>query len=415
MKATIISIGNELLNGKTVNSNATFIGGQLYEIGIVTEQILTIRDDADEIAGSLQNALSKNDVIIVTGGLGPTHDDITKKVVADFFESELVFDATVMQAVEERFRKRGLKMPEVNRNQALVPDKARLINNPVGTAPGMHFHESGKHVFVLPGVPREMKAQMQGDIIPLLQSLTNTGRIDVHFYRTTGITESKLYEKCQALFQQYSEYEIAFLPKFTGVDIRIAVKESAARAVPFSEFETTFYQIAGKYIYTKGNKELEEAVGDILREKEMTLAVAESCTGGLIGHKITNIAGSSEYYLGGILPYSNENKIRFLDVRAESLEQYGAVSDVVAKEMAAGARRNIGSDIALSTTGIAGPGGATPEKPVGLLYVGFATAEKVVARKFQLAGDRLINKQQGAQFALELLRRELMGIETGAV
>lgn len=414
MQAVQISIGNELLNGKTVNSNASFISGRLYDIGIVTEQVLTIHDEAEKITESLSQALAKGDIVIITGGLGPTHDDITKKVIADYFDSELVFDEAIMKKVEERFRSRGLVMPEVNRDQALMPDKARKIDNPVGTAAGIHFEDAGKHIFVLPGVPREMKAMLDGSIIPFLQEIARIGKIDVHLYRTTGITESKLYEKCRDLFAGYRDYEIAFLPKFTGVDIRIAVTEQAEKAAGFREFESAFYKIAGKYIYTKGAKELEAAVGDILREKKMTFAVAESCTGGLIGHKITNVAGSSAYHLGGVLTYSNESKMKFLGVREASLMQHGAVSAEVAREMADGARRNLGADVALATTGIAGPGGGTPEKPVGLLYVGLATPEKAVARKFQLGGSRIINKEQGAQFALELLRRELLGIETKA-
>ena len=180
MQAVQISIGNELLNGKTVNSNASFISGRLYDIGIVTEQVLTIHDEAEKITESLSQALAKGDIVIITGGLGPTHDDITKKVIADYFDSELVFDEAIMKKVEERFRSRGLVMPEVNRDQALMPDKARKIDNPVGTAAGIHFEDAGKHIFVLPGVPREMKAMLDGSIIPFLQEIARIGKIDVH-------------------------------------------------------------------------------------------------------------------------------------------------------------------------------------------------------------------------------------------
>ncbi len=415
MKATIISIGNELLNGKTVNSNATFIGGRLYNLGIVTEQIITVKDDADAIKENIQAALEKSEVLILTGGLGPTHDDITKKAVADFFNSALIFNETILKKVKDKFRRRGLKMPEVNRNQALVPDKAKIFDNPVGTAPGMRFEDNQRYIFVLPGVPKEMQSMIDRSVLPFLGEKFKSGRIDIHNYRTTGIAESKLYELCQDLLERYPGYEAAFLPRFIGVDIRVAAKEAETSDVQdFADFENELYSIIGKYIYAKGDAELEEAIGDILRERRLTIGVAESATGGLIQHKLTNISGSSGYFKGGMVTYSNESKVKFLNVREKSLERHGAVSDVVAREMAAGIRKNFDTDIGLSTTGIAGPTGGTKDKPVGLLYVGLATSEKVLSRKFLLGEDRLINKDRGAQATLDLLRRELMGIETGA-
>ncbi len=410
MKAAIISIGNELLNGKTVNKNATFIAAKLYEIGVETVTVLTIRDDAFAIREALDLALQKAEVVISTGGLGPTHDDITKKVIAEYFGSALVLNEGILQKIQEKFKRRGSEMPPINRNQALVPENARLIDNPVGTAPGLLFERQNHWVFVLPGVPREMQAMVKNFIVPFLKEKGQLPEIQVHFYRTTGIAESRIYQLCRDFFEQFSDYEIAFLPKFTGVDIRVAVKTDSPNASRFAEFEAELYRRIGKYIYTKGEEELEAVVGRLLKEKGYTIAVAESCTGGLVQDRITNVSGSSEYFMGGMVTYSNESKMKFLGVQEASLNQYGAVSDVVAREMATGVREAGGTTIGVSTTGIAGPTGATPEKPVGLIYIGLATPDAVLARRFVFTNDRRLNKELGAQAALELVRRYLLGI-----
>ncbi len=410
MKAAIISIGNELLNGKTVNKNATFIAAKLYEIGVETVTVLTIRDDAFAIREALDLALQKAEVVISTGGLGPTHDDITKKVIAEYFGSTLVLNEAILQKIQEKFKRRGSEMPPINRNQALVPENARLIDNPVGTAPGLLFERQNHWVFVLPGVPREMQAMVENFIVPFLKEKGQLPEIQVHFYRTTGIAESRIYQLCRDFFEQFSDYEIAFLPKFTGVDIRVAVKTDSPNASRFAEFEAELYRRIGKYIYTKGEEELEAVVGRLLKEKGYTIAVAESCTGGLVQDRITNVSGSSEYFMGGMVTYSNESKMKFLGVQETSLNQYGAVSDVVAREMATGVRKAVGTTIGVSTTGIAGPTGATPEKPVGLIYIGLATPDAVLARRFVFTNDRRLNKELGAQAALELVRRYLLGI-----
>jgi len=408
MKAIIISIGNELLNGRTMNSNATFIGRKLYDIGISTEMVITIRDEAQSISDNLRRALHASDLVFLTGGLGPTHDDITKKVVTEFFDARLIYDESIVRRIEEKFRARGLKMPEVNSEQGYVPDKAMIIPNTLGTAPGLHFEKSGKHVFVMPGVPREMKSMMTETIIPKLQNEFLPEAIEVHVYRTTRIAESRIYELCEEFLKHFPGYEIAFLPKFTGVDIRVAIKPAAKDAALLAEFEQGLYERIGKYIFTEGDRTLAAVVGDLLREKNLTVSVAESCTGGLVQHQITQVAGSSVYFLGGMVTYSNQSKIKFLGVKKASLEAHGAVSEAVAKEMAAGVRNAFAADVTLSTTGIAGPGGGTVEKPVGLVYIGLATAEKVIAKKFNLGKDRAINKEQSAQFALDILRRELL-------
>lgn len=407
MQALIISIGNELLNGRTVNSNATFISGQLQTIGIPARQAVTIKDTVPEIRATLQYALERADIVLITGGLGPTHDDITLQTLADFFRDKMIYSESIQKHIEEMYHKRGRELPAVPQKLAFVPENAKIIPNSVGTAPGIHFEKHGKHIFAMPGVPREMREMVKEYILPFLQAMYDQDTIPSKIYRTTGIPESQIYQRCKALFDTRPKYEIAYLPRHGGVDIRFAGKNLENDL----EFEKALYGLVGKYIFATENISLAEAVGRILTEKQKTLAVAESCTGGLVQHKITDIPGSSAYFMGGFITYSNAAKMKYLDVSAESLENHGAVSKQVASEMATGLRKNIGVDYAIATTGIAGPGGATPTKPVGLMYAGLATAEKTVVKKFLLGNDRQINKERGALSALEMLRRMLLNIE----
>lgn len=416
MEAILISIGNELLNGRTTNTNATFISGKLFELGIVTRKVVTIGDEAEAIRTALESALAEAELVILTGGLGPTHDDVTKKAVAEYFGAPLELNEAISRRVEERFRRRGMQMPAVNRGQAMVPRGARVLENPVGTAPGLHFSREGKEVFVLPGVPREMKGLMEQAVLPYLRQKTGGGAIWVQQFRSTGIAESRLYEVLRDVLNQFPDFEVAFLPKFTGVDIRVIARGAAATAPHRQQaFESALMERVGDYVYARGEEDLEAVVGRLLRERNLTLAVAESCTGGLVQDRITNVSGSSTYFLGGMVTYSNESKMRFLGVRKASLDQFGAVSDVVAREMAAGVQKAFQSSYALSTTGIAGPTGATPTKPVGLVYVGLAGPEGVMARRFQFVQDRRLNKELAAQAALDFLRRILLGLPVGDV
>lgn len=411
MQAIILSIGNELLNGKTINSNAAYIAGALFDIGIRTDEIITIGDNSTKIVKSLKESLNKSDLVIMTGGLGPTHDDITKSAVAEFFDAQLVLNQDILHKVEERFKRRGMIMPPVNRNQALVPANAELVENPVGTAPGLLFKTEDKFVFILPGIPLEMEAIIDQSIIPFLKENCKLEVIQVHLYRTTGIAESKIYQICKDLFEHHPLYEIAFLPKYIGVEIRIAVHGDEQK---FRLFENELYSLIGKYIYTKGDQELEEVISNLLKKENLTLSVAESCTGGLLADKLTDVPGSSDYFLGSVTAYSNESKMKYIGVKEATLELFGAVSDEVAREMAAGARAAFGTNLALSTTGIAGPSGATEMKPIGLVYIALATAEKTISKKFNFSNIRRLNKEAGAQAALEMLRRELLNLPSGA-
>ena len=411
MLAEIISIGNELLNGNTVNSNATYISKKLHENGIITGYIQVVGDVTIAIRQALDLALARSDVILLTGGLGPTPDDITRTVVADYFGHKLIFDEQIYDNLKKRFARRGIPIPEVNRNQAMVPEGVELIPNRKGSAQGMIFRWKQKSVFVMPGVPMEMKGMMENTVIPKLREMCPDCRVKVDFIRSTGLAESVIYQKMESELNQFTSYEIAFLPNFSGVDLRVVRKgEDITDNQKFKKFLKLLDDEIGDAIYAREDIELEEVLGKLLRERKLTVSLAESLTGGLVQHKLTQIPGSSDYFMGGIVSYSNEAKMELLGVRESSLKKYGAVSELVAKEMAEGVRKRLGTDIGISTTGIAGPTGATATKPVGLVYLALSAKDIVIARKQIFGPDRNSVKQRSAQAALELARRYLLGL-----
>jgi nicotinamide-nucleotide amidase len=409
MIAEIISIGNELLNGNTINTNASHIAKCLHETGIMVQQIQTVSDEESMIVGAVSLAMSRVQVVLVTGGLGPTHDDITKKSLADYFKSPLEFHEGIFQKVKSRFEKHGIKMPEINRAQALVPRDAELMENPVGTAPGMIFKKQNCYVFIMPGVPKEMQAMMDESVIPKLRQECPECRVKVDLFRTTGIAESAIYERIEKDFQSFSDFEIAFLPRFTGVDIRVIRHQSAMlNESLFQKFREILYGNIGEYIFTTEPVELEAVIGRLLTERNQTVAIAESLTGGLVQDKLTDIPGSSDYFMGGVVAYSNDAKASLLAVKSDTIMEHGAVSEAVVREMATGIQQRFNTDLGIATTGIAGPAGATETKPVGLVFVGVAYNSLVNVKKFQFSGDRQIVKQRSAQAALELARRTIL-------
>ena len=411
MLAEIISIGNELLNGNTVNSNATYISKKLHENGIITGYIQVVGDVTIAIRQALDLALARSDVILLTGGLGPTPDDITRTVVADYFGHKLIFDEQIYDNLKKRFARRGIPIPEVNRNQAMVPEGVELIPNRKGSAQGMIFRRKQKSVFVMPGVPMEMKGMMENTVIPKLREMCPDCRVKVDFIRSTGLAESVIYQKMDSELNQFTSYEIAFLPNFSGVDLRVVRKgEDITDNQKFKKFLKLLDDEIGDAIYAREDIGLEEVLGKLLKKRKLTISVAESLTGGLVQHKLTQIPGSSDYFMGGIVSYSNEAKMELLGVRESSLKKYGAVSELVAKEMAEGVRKRLGTDIGISTTGIAGPTGATATKPVGLVYLALSAKDIVIARKQIFGPDRNSVKQRSAQAALELARRYLLGL-----
>ncbi len=414
MKAQIITIGDEILIGQIVNTNASYIGEKLTYSQITVSKVSSVGDEEKAILDEFESALSRNDLIIVTGGLGPTHDDITRKCIAGFFNSELEMNEQVLADVKVFFEKRNRPLTKINEEQALVPKIAKPIRNFRGTAPGFWIEKDGKIFISLPGVPFEMKGMMEGYVLPKLNELNPARNVffSIKTLLTTGIGESSLYEIIKKVDNIFDEAKIAFLPNQFGTKVRLIVsalneQESINRLLAV---EQKIRAAAGKYIYGKDEETLEEIVGNLLIERGLRLAVAESCTGGLVTNRLTNVSGSSKYLERGLVSYSNAAKVEMLHVNEDIIHEFGAVSLQVALQMAEGVKAVSGADIGISLTGIMGPTGATPDKPVGLVYIGICDDTLCTALKFNFGDDRLLNKDRASQAALEMIRRRLLGI-----
>ena len=405
MKIGLITIGAELLNGARTDTNASWIGQNVIASGGSVEWHMTVNDDKKSIVNALDSVPISIDAVLCTGGLGPTHDDITPTVLYDYFGAKPKFDESYWELLSEKFAARGRAIPESNRNQAMRPDTGEVIPNPVGSARGLHLTNDRYDCFAMPGVPSEMKAMMQDTILPWIASKSDV-KHHIVVMRTTGIMESALYVKIESIISNYPIVNIAFLPRFTGVDLRI----SSTDADLIEEMVSQIAPIIKKYHFGGEGVELENAVGRLLVQSGKTIATAESCTGGLIGDRFTNVSGSSAYYKGGIVAYSNEVKHNILGVKNKTLNAYGAVSEETALEMAIGVRRLLKSNIGLSTTGIAGPTGGTDEKPVGLIYVGLSYEGGNKAFKFIFTPSRLTNKLMTSQAALNITRLFLLDV-----
>lgn len=411
MKAEIITIGDELLCGQIQDSNSSFIGERLTAEGIQVLFKTSVGDDIARIEEAFNIARSRADVILVSGGLGPTQDDLTKKAVVKAFKRNLIFHQEILNQIEESFRKRGSTMPRINQNQALIPQGTKALANLWGVAPGIFLEDKEFLFFALPGVPVEMKWMMENEVLPILRIKKPQHFILHRKFRTTGISESAIYEKIEQLIDPTGEVKVAFLPEHLGVNIRLTVesgdKEQAQGKM--DAFESQLRDILGAYIYSTNEQSLEEVVGKLLIERKKTIATAESCTGGLIGAKFTNVSGCSAYFERGVITYSNQAKVELLKVPAETIENHGAVSEQVAILMAEGVRKLAGTDFGLSATGVAGPTGGTPQKPVGLVYIGFAHESDSFVKKFLFGENRNINRERAAQAALNLVRLFLEG------
>ncbi len=406
--AETITIGNEVLAGRTLNTNAANISQMLDDIGVDVRWVTTCGDNRDDVTAAFRNAWDRAKIVIVTGGLGPTHDDITVKVFCEFFNRGIVRSEAVLRHLEDMFQRRGRELTERNRTQADVPTDTEVLMNNAGTAPGIYLNEQDHHWFLLPGVPREMKQLMEDEVLPHLKRIVGDGvvvRRDIH---VIGWPESNLTD---VILDVPHIESVASLPDERGeVVLRISVagdtRTDAERRV--EEVRRCFNEKLGLDIYGIDDETLESVVGRLLREQGKTIAVAESVTSGLVGDRITDVPGSSDYFLGGIIAYSNDAKVDLLDVPRELIRDHGAVSEEVARAMAEGARRRFGADIAVSLTGIAGPGGGSEEKPVGLVYIGLAWDGGAEAKAYRLGDKRALVKQRAAQTALDLVRRQLL-------
>ena len=403
MNVGLITIGNELLSGFTTDTNSAWIGQSVLEVGAEITWHVTIGDQYNHITAALDQVPEDIKVVLVTGGLGPTHDDITQKTLFKYFDVQPVFDEDYWNILNARMVKRARVMPEINKNQAIRPNKGSVIPNNSGSARGLHLNNDRMDVFAMPGVHREMKDMMSNTIIPWIHDKTKS-KIYVRTLRTTGAMESVLAEKLVDVTDDTRPVTVAFLPQFTGVDIRL----TCPKKNPLIEIEEKIRDRVDKYIYATGTVNLEETVGDMLVKCGYTISTAESCTGGLLGHRFTNVPGSSTYYLGGVVSYSDDMKMKTLGVQENTLQEFGAVSKQTATEMAQGVRDLFGSDLAIAVTGIAGPGGGTAEKPVGLVYITLVHNDTVWAKEFKFFTDRKLNKQLSSQVALNMVRIHLL-------
>ena len=403
MKIGLITIGAELLNGARTNTNAAWIGQNVINVGGAIDWHMTVNDEKNTIESALDKVPTSIDVVLCTGGLGPTHDDITSLVLYDYFGAKPEFDEQYWQLLTKKFSARDQVIPDINRNQAMKPDIGEVIPNPIGSARGLHLSNKSYHLFAMPGVPAEMKSMMTDTILPWIESRSKS-KIHVTVMRTTGIMESVLYEKVQGILDDYPQINVAFLPRFTGVDIRLTTSDKNA----LNQLVDQISPVIQKYHFGGEGVELEDVVGRLLIKNRKTIATAESCTGGLIGDRLTNISGSSLYYKGGIVAYSNSVKEKTIGVKKETLDSAGSVSEETALEMARGIRNKLNADIGLSTTGIAGPKGGTKEKPVGLVYIAISydSGEKVY--RFTFTPHRKTNKLMTSQAALNITRIHIL-------
>lgn len=415
MIAEIITVGDELLIGQVINTNQAFIAEQLNSVGIYVERMTTVGDNRESMLESFEAAFSRADVVCVTGGLGPTHDDITKDVVCEYFSTELELNHEALAHIVDLMERRGMTISESSKNQALVPKGSIVIPNTAGSAPGCIFERGGKYFCVLPGVPFEMQEMMIEFLIPFFKKKNITSIVRHRTLKTTGISESLLAQELgdvKNIIGTDHTVTLAFLPNLFGTKLRITVRETSVEVAEqkLLSVEKAIRLKEEKYIYSSDERELEDIVGALLRERKLTLSLAESCTGGLIANRITNVPGSSEYFLRGFIVYSNQAKVDELGVPLEMIIKHGAVSKEVAMAMAEGTRKISRTHIALSVTGIAGPTGGTPEKPIGTAWIGYSDADSTFAMKFNFGEHRLRFKERASQAALEILRRKLLKI-----
>jgi nicotinamide-nucleotide amidase len=412
MNAAILTIGDELLEGRSVDGNAAWLGEQLDLMGLSVTRSLTVGDDRAAIREALRWAYEDAGFVVTTGGLGPTDDDLTREAVAAFTGRELIFHEDVFARIQQMFAERGRTLPASNRSQALVPEGATVLPNPKGTAPGLWHAANDKLLAVLPGVPAEMRHLFEHEVRSRLRERRDGQVIRHRTICTAGIGESHLHERVGDVSDLVSAAtKLAFLPSPQGVRLRLTARGDDEVVVEerLDRLEERLRERAEKYIFGTGSDTTIEAVaGTMLRDRSLTVAVAESCTGGYVANRITSVSGSSAYFEGGVVAYSYASKTNLLDVSVDDLREVGAVSEAVARQMAEGVRRRFQADLGLATTGIAGPTGGTPDKPVGTVWIGCARrGEGVEAKLLNLTEERALNKALSCTALLNFLRRLL--------
>lgn len=421
MRVELVSVGTELLLGDIVNTNAQYLSKELASLGIEVFNQSTVGDNPKRLLECFDEALKRSDMVITTGGLGPTKDDLTKEMAAEYFGQEMVLHEESWKYIEERCRRfsPGKPVPPNNKKQAYFPKEATVIKNNNGTAPGAIFEKDGKRIIVMPGPPREMKAMFEESIRPYLMQFTDSMLVS-RVMRLYGIGESALEIAIEDILDSQTNPTVALYAKEAEVTIRITAKaknEEEAK-VMLDEKSAEIKEIVGKYVYAEGDSSimdgesaLEYSVAELLVKRGKTIAAAESCTGGLVAAQLINYPGISEVFVEGCVTYTNEAKVRRLGVSHDTLDKYGAVSEQTAREMAEGIRREAGSDIGVATTGIAGPGGGTDEKPVGLVYTAVCVDGETFVRENHFSGDRRKVRNRATRQVLSDLRMILEGIE----
>ncbi len=403
----IVAIGEELLSGATIDTNAARIAETLEPAGIRVLRKSTVGDNHAAIVDAVRSSLDRAGAVITTGGLGPTRDDVTKKAVAEVFGRELIFQEAIWRALEERWKQMG-RIPASNRTQADVPDGARVFPNPRGTAPGLALEGEQGVCILLPGVPGELEVILEASVVPFLEerAARSARRPFRRQLRTTGIAESALADKIDDALEDL-DLDVAYLPNVDGVDVRLTcwATDAVRTEAPLNEGASRLREILGLHIYGEGKADLADVIGDLLKERGLTVAVAESCTGGLVGSRLVERGGASDFFWGGVIAYDNEAKKRLLGVSAEVLDRFGAVSEETVGEMAVGVQKLAASDCSVAVTGIAGPEGGTAEKPVGTVWIGVKVGEELVAKHRHYVGTRDMIRARAAQGALDLLRR----------
>jgi nicotinamide-nucleotide amidase len=415
MKAEIIAVGSELLTPERTDTNSLFITARLNEAGFQVHRKTVVGDNVEEIASLVREALPRSSLILLSGGLGPTEDDLTRQAVAHALQRSLRIDSRLLEVIRGRFATRGLTMPKINERQAQLIEGAEPLHNSRGTAPGMWIEEKGARIVLLPGPPRELQAMFLASVMPRMSSLRSGRRLARRSVHVVGLTESEADSRAAPIYRSHPRVETTILA--SSAQIMLNLSQWLQPGETEEELEELATQVAGalgETVYSTSGEALEEVVGRILRESGNSLAVAESCTSGMLAARITRVPGSSDYFLGGVLCYANAVKQSLCGVPADLLDQHGAVSAEVAEALAQGVRRALDSSIGLSVTGIAGPGGSTAEKPVGLVYFGVAGANGCTHERRIIPGDRESIRERASTYALANLRRYLLALPHGS-
>jgi len=419
MKAAILAVGSELLGTDRLDTNSLRLTALLSRHGVELRRKAVIGDSEEEVAAEIRTLLGRVDLILVTGGLGPTADDVTREAVAAALGRPLHQDDEVLASLEQRFAALGWRMPDVNRRQAQVVEGAEVLTNPRGSAPGLRLESGGTTLFLFPGVPNEMEGLMASELEPWLAARSGGVARETAVLKIAGLPESVVEERIAPAYEEFSREAITILASVGEIRLQATAEgPEPERRARLTAMVARLGELAGDAVYTTREADtLESVVGDLLRAAGTTLTAAESCTGGLLSQRVTSVAGSSDYFLGGAVTYSNELKTKLVGVPAEMIAEHGAVSEPVARAMAEGVRTHLGSDWGVGITGVAGPGGGTPEKPVGTVHIAVAGPGdgEVEHRRLRLPGDRERIRMFSAQIALEMLRRRLLAAAPASV